>query len=332
MNYLLAIPRLLRLPNLVIVLLTQWIPYWLILRPAILKAGGVPVLTERTFGLLSANTVIVTMAGYVINDYFDRETDVLNRPDRAVVGSLVSTSVALLMYWFLLALSTFLSLQLFLELPGPRAYWPLWVFPAVSAGLFLYAWGLKCTPVVGNLFVAFLCGIVPVILLVPEDRPLWLASFQEPERVHQATGLVWLYALFAFFTNLLREQVKDLEDFTGDAACQCNTLAVVRGPRVARVHAGMTGLAATVLVLLLLYFWAETGAPYWQFGAGVAFLLLPTSVGSLVLFRANARKHFTIVSQLVKFVMIAGILLLARTWPADALDSLKQIASAVLAR
>lgn len=75
MNRLLAFPRLLRLPNLLIVLLTQWVPYWYVLRPAILRAGGLPVLTEYSFRLLAATTVVATLAGYIINDYFDRHID-----------------------------------------------------------------------------------------------------------------------------------------------------------------------------------------------------------------------------------------------------------------
>lgn len=331
MNYLLAFPRLLRLPNLAILLLAQWIPYWLVLRPAILQAGGIPVLDERRFGLLAANTLLAAMAGYVINDYFDRDMDAINRPGRVVVGSIISPGFALFLYWFLLALSTYFSLRLFLELPEPRSHWPLWVFPAVSAGLFLYAWGLKCTPVLGNLLVALLCGIAPVLPLLPEDRALWLTSFSSPGRIHEAVSLVWFYALFAFVVNLFREQVKDLADFSGDGACGCNTLAVVRGPRTARVHAGFSGLAAAVLMAILLYYWWETGAPYWQFAGGFVLLWLPTLLLSLSLFRANTREHFTFAGGLIKLVMLAGVLLSARAWPADTLEVLVAIARAVFA-
>ncbi|MBK8556802.1 MAG: geranylgeranylglycerol-phosphate geranylgeranyltransferase [Lewinellaceae bacterium] len=311
----LSIFRLFRLPNLFIVFLTQWIPYWLILRPAILKSGAIPMLTTRTFSLLAITTVMTTLGGYLINDYFDKDKDAINRPDQVIAGRLLPEEVVLYLYWLVQTIITLLSLRLFFAFPAPRPFWPLWVFPAVSGSLFLYTWALKCTPVMGNIMVAFLCAVVPVLLLIPEDRALWLGSFQDPERIHQATGLVWLYAVFAFFTNLWREQVKDLEDFPGDAACKCMTLAVVKGPRSARVPAALTGLAASLLIVMLLYFWKATEAPAWQITAGILCLLLPALIASAVLFRANRKKHFTLVSTLIKWVMFAGILLLIRQWP-----------------
>lgn len=315
----LSLPRLLRLPNLVIVFLSQWLPYWFVLRPAILRAGGVPSLTERTFSLIAAATVLTSLAGYVINDYFDREIDTINRPDSVVVGKHIPSGIVLLLYAGLTILVHLLALRIYLVLPGPKSLWPLLVFPVVSFFLFLYAWQLKCSPIMGNVLVSLMCGAVPVIPLLVEDRAIWLASFRAPESMHQAVGLVWLYALFAFLTNLLREQVKDLEDFQGDAACGCNTLAVMKGPRFAKKPAGFTGLTVAILIGFLLYFWRETDAPDWQIGAGAALLLLPALVATTFIYAARGKKHYTWASRFIKLIMLAGLFLLLRSWPDDLL-------------
>jgi len=306
----LALPQLFRLPNLVIVFLSQWFPYWFVLRPAILKAGGIPALDERTFGLIAAATILATLAGYVINDYYDREIDAVNRPESVVVGRHIPSGIVLLIYLGLTALVHLLALRIFVLLPGPKSFWPLILFPLVSFMLFLYAWQMKCTPVMGNILVALLCAAVPVIALLPEDRTIWLSSFNKPELIHEATGLVWVYAIFAFSTNLLREQVKDLEDFQGDAACGCNTLAVLKGTRFARIPAGLIGLALCALIVLLLFFWAETGAPNWRIGAGAGLLLVPALLASGFTFFATGRRHFTWASRCIKIVMLAGLVLL----------------------
>ncbi|MGI9159313.1 MAG: hypothetical protein ACR2K1_06140, partial [Saprospiraceae bacterium] len=81
----------------------------------------------------------------------------------------------------------------------------------------------------------------------------------------------------------------------------------------------------------LLYYWWETSAPYWQFAGGIALLWLPTLVLSLSLFRANTREHFTFAGGLIKFVLLAGVLLCARAWPADTLEVWMAIARAVFA-
>ncbi|MCK6693915.1 MAG: geranylgeranylglycerol-phosphate geranylgeranyltransferase [Thermoanaerobaculia bacterium] len=315
----LALPRLLRLPNLVIVFLSQWLPYWFVLRPAILRAGGVPALTERTFSLIAAATVLTSLAGYVINDYFDREIDTINRPDSVVVGKHIPSGVVLLLYAAVTVLVHLLALRIYLVLPVPKSLWPLLIFPIVSFFLFLYAWQLKCSPIMGNVLVSLMCGAVPVIPLLVEDRAIWLASFRAPEAVHQAVGLVWLYALFAFLTNLLREQVKDLEDFQGDAACGCNTLAVMKGPRFAKKPAGFTGLTLAILTGFLLYFWRETDAPDWQIGAGAVLLLLPALVATIFIYAARSKKQYTWASRFIKLIMLTGLFLLLRSWPDDLL-------------
>jgi 4-hydroxybenzoate polyprenyltransferase len=223
------------------------------------------------------------------------------------------------LYGALTVLVHLLALRIYLVQPGPKSMWPLVIFPIVSFFLFLYAWQIKCSPVMGNVLVSLMCGAVPVIPLFAEDRAIWLAKFEAAESMYQATGLVWLYALFAFMTNLLREQVKDLEDFQGDAACGCNTLAVIKGVRFAKKPAGFTGLTVTILIGFLLFFWGETGAPDWQIGAGAALLFVPAVITTGIIYSAKNKKHFTWASRCIKLIMLAGLFLLLRSWPEDLL-------------
>lgn len=311
---------MLRLPNLAIVFLTQFVPYWFALRPALLKAGGIPLLTEYSFGLIAAATVLTTLAGYILNDYYDRQIDAMNRPNHAVWGRILPPSFALVLYAIIVATAHWIAFQIDQTLQ-PRDHWPLWVFPGISFLLYLYAWAFKCTALIGNLLVSVLCGLVPVVILFPEQRAIWLTSFVEPETVHQAVGLVWLYALFAFLSNLLREQIKDLEDFQGDAACGCNTLAVLKGPRFAKKPAGLTGLLLSIFIAMLLIFWQQTGAPVWQLGAGVTLLFLPALFATIVLYKAEGKPDFTRASFLVKVLMFAGVFILLRSWPEDLISA-----------
>lgn len=324
MNQMLALVRLLRLPNLAIVLLTQLVPYWFALRPAILKAGGIPVLTERSFALIALATVLTTLAGYVLNDYYDRDIDAINKPDRVVWGRYLPASWALLLYAGLVVVVHGLAFFIDRQLHPPN-HWPLWVFPGVSFLLFLYAWQLKCTAIVGNLLVSLLCGVVPLVMIFPEERPIWLTSFIQPDAIHQAVGLVWFYGLFAFATNLLREQIKDIEDFPGDSACGCATLAVLKGPRFAKKPAGFTSLLVCALICFLIFFWQQTGAPDWQIIAGVLLLLLPAIFATAAIYRAKVKKDFSRASLLVKIIMFAGLFLLLRSWPDNPMELVESV-------
>ncbi|MCC6410613.1 MAG: UbiA family prenyltransferase [Saprospiraceae bacterium] len=295
------------------VLATLGLPYWLVLRPAILKAGGIPVLTERSFGLLAAATVLTTLAGYWINDFYDVEIDAINKgKKRSVTGRFLGPNGLLFLYLAATIGVFALSIALYLALSIPGMVWPLWVFPLVSTLLFLYAWQIKCTPLFGNLLVALLCGVVPLLCLLPEGRPLLLSSLKQPVALQEAVSLVWMYAMFAFVTNLWREQVKDLEDFEGDAACGCHTLPVLRGLGYAKKPAAVTGISVAMLIVILLYFWFETGANLLQVASGVVFLLLPSLAGSMLLLRARSKKHFSHASLIIKILMLAGMVLLLR--------------------
>ena len=281
------------------------------------------MLNAHSFGLIAAATVLTTLAGYVINDYFDREIDAINRPDRVVVGRHIPSGVVLLIYLGLTVAVHLLALRIFFILPQPRSFWPLIVFPLVSFFLFIYAWQMKCTPVMGNVLVSLMCGAAPAIPIFPDFFSIWIASFIDPEGLHQATGLVWLYATFAIATNLLREQVKDLEDFQGDAACGCTTLAVIKGPRFAKKPAAFIGLIVSVLIGLLLFFWSQTGAPEWQIAAGTIFLLIPALLTTGLIFAASAKRHFTWASRFIKIIMLFGLFLLLRSWPDDPVAAAK---------
>lgn len=322
MNQVLAIIRLFRFPNLFIVFLTQFIPYWFELRPAILKAGGIPVLTPTQFGLISAATILTTLSGYILNDYYDREIDVINKPNRVIWGRYLPAPFALVLYSGLVIIVHLLAFSIDQSL-RPSNHWPLWVFPGVSFLLFLYAWQLKCTAIMGNFLVSVLCGIVPIIMIFPEERSIWLTSFIQPEAMQRAVSAVWLYALFAFLTNLLREQIKDLEDFQGDSQCGCATLAVLKGPRFAKKPASFTGLTVSILIGFLLFFWDQTDAPTWQIVAGAVFLLVPAFIATLLILNAKGKENYSRASLMVKILMFAGLFLLLRTWPDD-LSSLVQ--------
>jgi 4-hydroxybenzoate polyprenyltransferase len=319
MNALLAIPRFLRLPNLLIVFFSQAIPYWCVLRPAIARSGAMAVLTERTFGLLAGATVLVTLAGYVINDYFDRQIDAINKPRSVVVGRWLPPVAVLGLYWVLQGSIALIIIELYKNLPSQNG-WVMLVFPVVSLLLYAYSWQAKCTPILGNLLVALLCGVTPLLVLLPESRPIALATYHAPEEMRTATTLVWLFGFFAFVTNLFREQIKDLEDVQGDSACGCHTLAVIRGVRFAKKNAGITGMVACGLIFLLLIFWQQTDATHaaQKVLLGVLLLLIPMAVGTFLVFRAAEKKHFSRASLFVKLAMLTGLLLLIPHWPDSA--------------
>lgn len=280
---------LFRVPNLFIILLSQALPYGYLLRT--------PTLDVAAFACLALATLLTALAGYVINDLFDIGIDRVNKPDRVTVGRFIPSKRAYRLYFGLLiaigALAAYLDVRL---APAPY-HWPLLIFPGISLLLYLYSWKLKCTPLLGNLLVAFFCGLTPLLILIPEYEKLRQSG--AVPTIHSFQSL----ALFAFLSNFFREQIKDLEDREGDQAHGCRTLAVRAGLRAAGNTAGATGLALTALLAVLVF--AENTPTHWI--AGGFFLLLPALWATWLTFRASNKHHFRQAGLLVKLLMVFGI-------------------------
>jgi 4-hydroxybenzoate polyprenyltransferase len=77
------------------VALTQYAMRFAILSPILGINDFELQLGEFHFFLLVLATILITAAGYVINDYFDTRTDLVNRPDTVVIGRQISRRTAI---------------------------------------------------------------------------------------------------------------------------------------------------------------------------------------------------------------------------------------------
>ena len=196
-----ALPKLVRWPNLLIMLLCLALVRAGLLLPALPLRES---LLARHFGLLVWAALLVAAAGYIINDYYDVKIDAINRPDRLVIGRVVNRRVAMLAH---------------LVLSGAGVLVAGWLHPvlgAVTLGTALLLWGysarFKRVALVGNISIATLTA---ALVLLPELQ-LQLAR-------NDSHSVVWPYALAAFLLTVVREIVKDVEDMGGDAQHGCRT-------------------------------------------------------------------------------------------------------------
>ncbi len=200
--------------------------------------------------LAGASVALIGGAANGLNDVYDAEVDAVNRPGRPVASGRISAGQARLMW----AAASSVGLVLaFLLSPAHGA-----LALGAIALLVVYNIRLKRLPLVGNVTVALLAGLVLVYgsLAVSHDA-------------------VWIGAAFAFLTTLAREIIKDIEDVRGDAAVSARTLPLVAGAKPASLLA--CGVLAFTVIL--------TPVPYLYFGyAGV--YLLPVVGAAALLFHA----------------------------------------------
>ena len=233
--------------------------------------------------LLATSTVLIAAAGYIINDYYDVKIDLINKPERVVIGKSISRRYAL--FFHTLLSLTGIGIGFLLS----------WKIGVVNLGcaflLWLYSNALKRLPFIGNFTVALLTGLS--IFIINVLYPPW-------------SVLTCIYALFAFFITLVREIIKDLEDLKGDNTFGCRTLPIVYGIRRTKV---LTYFLLTLFSLSVMVLNQWTTPLPMRFFAWSLFLPMAALWGWLV--RADTRKDFYQLSQFCKIIMMAGILSMA---------------------
>lgn len=275
--YVLGFLRLIRLPNLLIIVLTQYLVRIFLVGPA---TDWQPAVLDFRFFLVVLSTVMVAAAGYIINDYYDIKIDTINKPRRVVVGRILKRRIAMgahtALNWTGVLLASFASL--WLGLITFLAAFLLWV----------YSNRLKQLPLVGNLTIALLTAISLLVVLMYHPRN---------------EMLVYIYAVFAFFISLIREIIKDMEDVRGDATFGCRTLPIVWGIRRTKWV-----LYALIVVFITVIFALSAHLDNSIFAYFGLFILLP--VGWLVyrLIIADTKKEFGYLSSLCKVIMLTGVL------------------------
>jgi geranylgeranylglycerol-phosphate geranylgeranyltransferase len=199
-------------------------------------------------------TVAATGAGNAINDYFDREIDSVNRPDRPIPSGRVTPRGALLFSLTLFAVAVGAALTL------PIVAIAIAVFNLLA--LVVYTELFKGLPVVGNAVVAYLTGSTFLFGGAAVDDPF-------------APAVIVLFLLAAMAT-LTREIVKDVEDVAGDREEGLRTLPIVVGERPS------LWLGVAIMVLAAL----ASAYPYLAGTFGPTYLLVVVPADLLMVYAA----------------------------------------------
>jgi 4-hydroxybenzoate polyprenyltransferase len=270
-----ALLRLTRFWNLVIIGLAQYFTSFFLVGPY--------TATDWHLLVLSLSTVIIAAGGYIINDYYDVKIDLINKPERVVVGQSITRRYAILFHTFL----SFTGVAL-----GFLLSWKIALINFCSAFLlWLYSNNLKRQPFIGNLTVAALTGFSIALIN-------WLYKTDYV--------IVNVYAAFAFFMTLVREIIKDMEDLKGDVTYGCKTLPIVFGIRKTKIVLYVL-LCSFIAIVVFIHF-SFTPLPIYYF---VIFLFLPLLILFIRLLRADTKNDFYNLSTLSKIIMLLGILSMA---------------------
>ncbi len=299
--------KIIRLPNLLIIILTQYLIRICIIRTYYSLGGEFPALGEFDFVLLVLSTVLIAAGGYVINDYYDLQTDQINKPKKVIIRNSLPVSSALHFYWALTISGILIGFYLAFKV----SYVQLGlIYIAIVLMLWFYSEKYKRTAIWGNLMISGLSAMVIIIVWLFEFFALRTKPqiyIETMKLLKPVTLIVAGYAVFAFLVTLIREVVKDAEDVDGDKASGFKTLPVVSGVK-------MTKWLAAVFILLTMIILATGQYFLYKFNLTLVFWYFLIAVQTLFVFllyyliKADTKEDYHFLSNTLKIIMVAGIL------------------------
>jgi geranylgeranylglycerol-phosphate geranylgeranyltransferase len=228
-------------------------PYIEILRPGNALMGAISIILvaiiDKTISIpvVLAMTAVFfeTAAGNVINDYFDYNIDLVNKPERPIPSGRISLKNGRNYAYLLFLAGTVCG---FLISYMTNNWIPFIIVLIADVVLYLYAYKLKATPLIGNLAVGFMTGFGFVFggFCINNPNIIMTSIF---------------LGFFAFVMTTAREIIKDIEDVEGDKKDGARTLPIIIGKK-------KPAILATILIIVdcalcpLLYMYHIFGILY----------------------------------------------------------------------
>ena len=289
---------------------------YFVLRPLVAVNGFELQLSLGQFAMLVISTILIGAAGNIINDYFDQEIDQVNKSSKRIVGVHISEKTAMTIYQIL----NILGFALIFYLAYSLGKWKLSVVSFfAAASLWFYSVQFKKDLIIGNVLIAFLTGLIPLLVGIYEV-PLLIdaygkevVEFFKAQKPGEDPSLYfkWMfyflagYSGFAFLLNLAREIQKDMADVKGDSKQGARTLPTVIGINNSK---WVVNVLITITIILLFTVQQEVISDYYSLGYLIIAVLVPL-VGSVWLsHKSLERQGFLKASNLTKLAMFGGLM------------------------
>ena len=306
MNKIGAFFKLVRWPNLLITALTMCLVYHCVMHMG----------STWMFTLIVISMVLIQAGGYVINDIFDKDIDMVNKPEKLMVDKIFTERQCKLFYIVLTVMGLACALVASIMALG-KSFITIFAFMVLLACLlYTYSQRYKKELVIGNLivsisvaFAVFLPWIFQMLyiskheLLLITLRPLMQYS------IH----IVLIYTVFAFLMTFIREIVKDMEDVEGDKRQHCHTIPIIWGVKASQIIVILLGLLTFVMIMYAKEYMHGLGfktASYLLNASGVFMFMMVLGGNIFGLLDASFRtpKQFHYQSIAMKISMLVGVL------------------------
>ena len=309
-NFIISFIKLIRIQNLIIIALTQYLLRYFIIKPLIEAKGFDLVMTHLDFFLLSLSTILIAAAGFVINDYFDLKIDRINKPEKIIIGKRIKRRVAMGAHVVMNILGFIIGVYVAYAVGNWNLAF-IQVFAILS--LWFYSTNFKFDLLAGNIIIAMMAALIPLMVglyevpLLNRDLEQMYAQLIEAYDFNFNYVAYWTigYAVFAFLMTFAREITKDMADMEGDEAYEASTLPIKWGTTAAKI------------IIAFIYFTVIVGAMVVQqmflrdkisLSYVAIFICLPLIYTIYITFNSKERKQYLKASNFNKAISLFGIL------------------------
>ena len=304
------IMRLVRWSNLLFLAALIWLMEKWVATPILVKAAFGEQLPGYMLLLIILATVLIAAGGYVINDYFDVKIDRINRPDEVIVTRSISKPAAMRLSMTLSGIGIACGITVAILL---RSLTIGILFVLIPGLLWFYSSSYKRLFMIGNLIIALLAAVTPMVVALTNVAILQLRY----ETILPYTTLThdlyaWLggFALFAFLLTWIREIIKDLQDQMGDRELECHSMPVVWGETGTKIF--VTALIVLTLAIIGHLWWHILPFPTAWTSLSTRYIALgivtPLLCSIWLLWSAKIPSDYKTCQQVVKFSMLIGML------------------------
>lgn len=243
------------------------------------KKPVLQVLTDVNLFLIVFSSTLAIAGGYIINNFYDSEKDLINRPNKTMLDCVVSQEFKLKVYF---------ALNFFAVLFSLIVSWHAAVF--FSGYIFLlwfYSHKLKKYPFVGNL-TASLVAVLPFFGIL-----MYFKNFHT---------VIFVHASLVYLLVLIRELIKDLTSIKGDLVNNYRTIPVVYGELFAKRCITILSILSLIPAWLLMHNFNVGYMNYFLYFALAILILI-----NILLYKTDAILGYKKIHLLMKILILIGI-------------------------
>ncbi|WP_233897845.1 geranylgeranylglycerol-phosphate geranylgeranyltransferase [Tenacibaculum piscium] len=224
-------------------------------------------------------TICVVAAGYIINNFYDKDADKINRPIKTTLDSYVKQETKLSLYFFL----NFTGFAFGLLVSWRAAFF----FSVYIFGIWLYSHKLKKHPFIGLISVTILT-ILPFFVLFVHYK-----NFSK---------VIFVHAIFLFLIILIRELIKNLENIKGAIINNYNTFPVKYGEKNTKKLIILLMVLTLIPIGVLFKYPAIEYMKYYFYLAAITLVFI-----GFYTWRATKTNQYRLLHNILKVLLLIGV-------------------------